>query len=518
MPLYDRKRARRSLLDTAVFRVLSQAATLLGYIVMVRGMSEHDFGIYNLLYAVVPVISTVASLGLEHTLRRYQPEYLRAGNHAAAARLVSVVAGARFAANLVVLSLILLVWDSVAPFFQLGPYRHEFVVFGLIVLLHFQARVLQLSLASHMLHRYGVGMLAVLSTVRLIAYSAFVLFGELTLQAAILSDIAAYAIAYAGLAMAYRRHCRPAPIDSFRFHPRERRRLLRYAFLYNFNDAGTAVLSVRSDNFFIAALMSPIAVGTYSFYTRLARMAGNILPVRLFENVVHPLFFATRPEDAGERMPRYFTTLLNTNLLAQVPVLAYGIVYHREIVAALFGGKFVESSLLLPIVLAFGTANAISTPVTLVAQYTERAGIILLSKIFAVYNVIALLVLIPRAGVLGAVLATGSAELFKNLYIWWHVRHLARWTNVRGMLVSSLVIWGTFIAIGVALKAVLKVPPVVHLACGAALALVASLVYVRSAALSAADRRLFASVLHGREAQILRWIGLLPGQEPQKAR
>ena len=74
MAVYTRGRARRSLIDTVMFRALSQIATVAGYIVMVRGMAKEDFGVFNLLYAFIPVISTVASLGLEQTLRRYQPQ------------------------------------------------------------------------------------------------------------------------------------------------------------------------------------------------------------------------------------------------------------------------------------------------------------------------------------------------------------------------------------------------------------------------------------------------------------
>lgn len=509
MSLYDRRHARRSLFDTVIFRALSQAATLAGYVVMVRAMSREAFGVYNLLYALIPVISTVASLGLEQTLRRYQPEYLRANEHAAAARLVSVVSGARLATTAAVIGLILLTWDTVAPVFQLGPYRQTFAIFGVVVLLHFQARVLQLSLASYMLHRYGTGMLTVLSVVRLIAWSAFALFGELTLQAAILSDIAAYALAYTGLRAAHARYCRPGLARGFRFAPQERRRMLRYAIAYNFNDAGSIMLNVRADNFFIAALMNPVAVGIYAFYTRLAQMAGNLLPTRMFENVVQPLFFATRREDADRRLPVYFTALLNTSLLVQVPMLAFTIAYHRELVEVFFGEKYLEHSAMLPLVFAFATVNVIANPITLVAQYAEKPHIILLSKIFAIYNVAALLLLIPRAGVAGAAVASGSAALLKNLFIWWHVRHSARWLNAPAVLSASVLVWGTFIAAGLGLKAALQAPPLVHLLCGVVLGAAAGVIYLRSAVLSPADRHLFATVLHGREARILRWLGVV---------
>jgi O-antigen/teichoic acid export membrane protein len=83
MALYSRDNARRSLIDTVSYRAVSQLATALGYVVMVRGMTEQDFGVFNLLYAFIPFVSTFASLGLDQTLRRYQPEYLRSGNTAA---------------------------------------------------------------------------------------------------------------------------------------------------------------------------------------------------------------------------------------------------------------------------------------------------------------------------------------------------------------------------------------------------------------------------------------------------
>src|SRR5688572_8616932 len=99
MGLYSRKSARRSLIDTVTFRALSQIAAVLGYIVMVRAMSREDFGVLNLLYAFYPLVGTVASLGLEQTLRRYQPEFLSGARPEAAHWLWRTVARARFGVN-----------------------------------------------------------------------------------------------------------------------------------------------------------------------------------------------------------------------------------------------------------------------------------------------------------------------------------------------------------------------------------------------------------------------------------
>lgn len=510
MSLYTRSRARRSLIDTVAFRAVSQIATILGYVVMVRGMSKQDFGAFNLLYAFIPVISTVASLGLEQTLRRYQPEFLRSGNRAAASWLVRFVASARFGTNVILLSAILLGWNYAAPLFKLGPYRAEFAIFCVLVLLHFQARILQMSLAAHMLHRFSVGSMAVLAVVKLVAYSVLVWRGSLTVQSAILAETAAFGIAYAFMLGAYRRHCLAGgPTGKYRPDPIERRRLLRYAIFNNFNSAGTMMLTTKTDNFFIAAIIDPISVGIYAFYTRLNEMVLHLLPVNLFENVVQPVFFAVRTEEADRKVPQYFSLLLNLNLLMQWPILAYATAYHAEIVQVLFGGKFIEHSWLLPVMAGFATLNVISTPVTLVAQQEEKAGIILISKVFGIYNVVALLALLPIMGVYGAAIASGSAQAMKNGFIWWHVRRRARWENAGAALLVSLILWAGVVAACRALGAMLHGLPVVNLGVGAIIVATAGLAHIRGPAFSAGDRSILSGVFRGKEAEWLRRIGLL---------
>lgn len=510
MSLYTRDRARRSLIDTVAFRAVSQIATILGYVVMVRGMSKQDFGAFNLLYAFIPVLSMVASFGLENTLRRYQPEYLQAGNRAAANWLVRFVASARLGTNFTLLGAILLFWNYTAPLFKLDPYRFEFSLFCLLVLLYFQTRILQISLAAHMLHRFSVGSIAVISIFKLVAYGVLFWHSALTIQNAILAETAAFGIAYVFLLVTYRRHCQaPAQVGKYRPAPAERRRLLRYGLFNNFNDAGTLMLTVKTDNFFIAAIIDPISVGIYSFYTRLNEMVAHLLPVKLFENVVQPVFFAVRNDEADRKVPQYFSLLLNLNLTLQWPILAYAIAYHAEIVQVVFGGKFIEHSWMLPLIAGFATVNVIATPVTLVAQQEEKVGIILTSKVFGIYNVVALLALVPIMGVYGAAIASGSAQAMKNIFIWWNVRNRARWTNALGALLASLLLWASAVVACRILGATLEDTPFVSLCVGALIIAAAGLLHIRGPAFSSDDRRILSGVFHGREAEWLRRIGLL---------
>ncbi len=490
---------------------MSQLSTVLGYVVLVRALSKQDFGIFNLLYSFIPLVGTLASLGLEQTLRRFQPEFLREGKSRLAAWLVRFIARARLGTNLTILIVLLLTWNWVAPLIDLARYKLEFEVFGMLALLHFQSQILQLSLASHMLHRFSVGSIAMLSFLKLALYVGFTLDGGLTLRTAILSDLLAYAGIYVFLRVVYARFCLRELAGEARPSPGERRRMIRYGAFNNFNDAGTLFLDSRMDNFFIVAFMNAVSVGIYSFYVRLMEMVVNVMPVRLFDNIIQPMFFAVHPADADKRLPQYFTFLVNMNLLLLWPMLAFVTAYHAQIVQVAFGGKYVEHSWLLPVILGFATLNSFATPVALVAQYEEKTGVQLLSKVFAGYNVLAMLLLIPRLGLYGAAIASGSAQLLKNVFVWWYVRRRAVWLNAASSLSSSLLLWSATALCGLAIDRLLPMAPLLQLAVGIVLFGLVTLAFLRGPALCRTDRELILRLFPGREMRLLRALGLTRG-------
>lgn len=511
MNLYGRDSARRSLLDTIGFRALSQLATVVSYAVLVRSMTEHDFGVLSLFYSFIPIVITIGSLGLDHTLRRFQPEYLRTGQTGVAAWLVRVVRLTRFGSNLIIVLGILVAWKWVAPWFELDAYKADFAVFCVLILLFFQVNILQFSLASHMMHRYSVGSVAVVSAGKLVGYLVLSWLGTLSLVSAIVVDALSYGLAFVFLATAHRRAC---GLDSGstiqRPDAEQLQRLKRYAGYTHFNDAAALLTYPETDRFFIAALMNPVAVGAYAFYTKLNEMLSNLVPLKLFDNVVQPLFFGVPKEEASEKIPRYFTLLINLNWVYQLPVIVFTVVYHREIVSLIFGGKFLEHTALLPVVVAFAASdNVISVPVTMVAQYKEKASIVLLSQGLGVYQVLAMLMLVPLIGLTGAAIATGTFHLFRNLFVWWQVRDVAIWMNYRSVLAYACGIWGLVIAVCILVKNLTDWPQLVDIFCGLAMCGLATLLYIRSPAVSDSDRRILANILHGREGRLFHWLGIL---------
>ena len=287
-----------------------------------------------------------------------------------------------------------------------------------------------------MMHQYSVGSVAATSVGKLLAYVAITVFGTLTLRAAILADIAAYGLGYIILSIARWRLRRNAPQASgFHLDASERKRLTRYAVFNHLNDASSLLVYGQTDNFFIGAMLSPVAVAAYAFYGKLTEMINNLIPQKLFDNVIQPMFFAVPPAESEVRLSRYFTLLIDLNLALQLPVIAFVIVYHRELVQVFFAGKYLQYSNLFPLVLALSIVpSSMSVPISLVAQYHERTGLMLASELFGLYQVGAMLVLVPSLGLYGAALSTGSFHALRNFWIWWQLRRQVQWRNFKGVL------------------------------------------------------------------------------------
>ena len=148
-------------------------------------------------------------------------------------------------------------------------------------------------------------------------------------------------------------------------------------------------------------------------------MIGRLSLTTQLESVIQPFSCPSTIGTTVSRVHRYFSLIFNLSLLSRLPVIAFTTIYHREIVEVVFAGRFLEYSYLLPLVALFTIGTAISTPITLVAQLEEKAQFILASKIFGVVGIGASVFLIPTAGVVGAVIASGTAIVLKNLFLWW---------------------------------------------------------------------------------------------------
>jgi O-antigen/teichoic acid export membrane protein len=163
--------------------------------------------------------------------------------------------------------------------------------------------------------------------------------------------------------------------------------------------------------------------------------------VKYLIDIVRPAFFAagTGMDTAG--VNRIYQLLVKTSYLFNLPVFFFLVVFDKPFVLLVFGSDYAPYAHVLTAVYFFRLTGGFDIPVNLVAQIRERADVILYSKVFAVYNLIANFVLIRYLGIWGAVLATGTAVMGKNLFIWYFVREAASFRGIVHFFLKTIVFW-----------------------------------------------------------------------------
>jgi len=494
---------------TVVFRVLAQGISLLATVFLVRTLSEHDYGVYNLLYSVIGLLGMVISFGIANTIQRYMPEYYSRGEFSIAHNLYRIASVIRLFSNVVVLGLVLIAWEQFAPYLKIVEYKVYFVVFTLIILLDMQRYILDNCLNSFFLQKYTQGFSVVFILFKGLGYCTAMLL-RMDLWFILSTDLLAYLIIFLLLSIIYYKKVPKAGGKIANFNMIEKKRIFRYALFYNFNDAGVGLLNVDIDNFIIGVYLNPMAIGAYAFCNRVSKMMGRILPISYLIDVIRPAFFVASLEASSEEINKYYQLLFKLIYMFQIPLFIFVLGFADELITLLFQGKFIEWSALLIVVVFFDMLNAFQIPVGLVAQQGERADVFLYSKIFGVYNLIADIVLISYIGIWGAVLATGSATFGKNLFIWFFIRKEASFKGMLPFVTISVLFWLGIYLVGYSIRVILP-PGLLSLSAGGVLFIVAFAIQFRVINLNAAEKNILNSLSqHSKKLKVLmRWCNVV---------
>lgn len=442
---FTMRRAKNAALAIVALRPLRRAIGAFALLVLVRNIDESDYGAYEIYYSIIGILATVGSLGIANTLARYLPEYFQKGEYGLAYRMVRTARRLRLFSNALILTIIWLFWGPLSLFLNIEAYADSYFVFAAVALTFFQSSLLVTVFSSYLMQKQALLMQILFSVVKVLGYLVVVENG-LNTSTALGVDLIAYALMFLGLTMVYRKYT-PTIGGRTTFSHDEAKRVLRYGFFYNFNDMGQFAIGNRIDNFFIASIVNVASVGAYALANRVLHIIRGFVPDKFFFDVIRPLFFTlNHNEDAG-RVTLYFQLLVKSSYIFLMPATAVVILAHSEIFDVVFGGKFLEYSALLAWVFVFATLTAFDKSLGLVVQLRERAAIVLISKSFGIYNVIALLVLIPRFGAVGAVIATGSANVFQKLFLWWFVREHASFSGMGRFFLISLSFWTIYCVI-----------------------------------------------------------------------
>lgn len=412
------EKVKKSSIYTLVGRVLEQVSGLVITWLLVRELPIEDYGIYNLLVATAGYLTIFSSLGLMHAFQRYLPEFFQKKEYFKFSWTVRFVQVFRVIAAIISVSAVMLFFDKIGPFFQIGGYQDYFLIFAVGIVFVLQARLLEHALEAMFLHKYAVYANIIHAFVRVLLMFIVFYLGYGLLEVLVV-DVIAY-LSLLGLCLFYYGSNGPQKLQQEHrsqdfSKPDLLKRLFRYSGFSVFNDIGKHFIDVSTDFFVISHFLGPSALAPYAFAARLGVIFSRWLPSRLMRRVIAPTVFARYGQSGDKKeLDKMFNFLSKLNAFLMFPVFTLAALFGNEIIQYVFDPIYVTAYPVMTILLIFFMMQAFPMALPLLA--VEKPELVLIGKISSVYNFVMSIVLIQFWGIIGVAVATASSIILKKIF------------------------------------------------------------------------------------------------------
>jgi len=424
--------ARTGSVVVASGQVVGRLLGLLTTIILARNLSVAEFGIYNLLVGSVLILAVFTNTGLGSSLQRFVPEYMRTQQHSRLFKTFFFSESYRAVSGAIVGTVLIVCFPLYASQLKLNEYFLAVVLFLVGYVVSCQLEFLQVTF-NGMLKQLLASLTDVMyMALRLLGVLLVVLLGVLLgarLVNVFIAELCAAVLVCATmwsifLTRAYR-PLRPKPgLDE----PLERRRLARYSLLNAASMPGSFILSYSSDYLVIGAMASATQLGIYSLASRASQMLMVVMPPSLLQNIMRPVFYhryysVEEKEAELQRMFRFMVVFIASVLF---PTVALAIIEADRILPFVFGSDFAAATPIFVLMMGFAIFTIVDLPSDLVLQATEMVQAQVYAQVFAVYNIVAAVLLLPVWGLMGVAFATGTAGMLRSLTWFFMARHHSR--------------------------------------------------------------------------------------------
>lgn len=457
MPASELSRKFRS---GAYFSVLNRAVVnaVPAFVILaaVRLVPGVEFGIYNVLLALGGLVSKATSLGWPEALARYLPRLDARQDRRQATGFILEAMGRRLLLAAALVTGLVAGFSWLGPLLKLGGYGSVFRVYGLVIILMTQNLLLTAALEALLQQRRLFISGALANTTQVAILVGLFLQGG-SLRGLVWMEAARAAVLFVAQGAGVARTVGlPGLRDILRPHRFRDPAATRYRWLGFLNDLGTEVLSTRSDYLMLSYLATNMQVAVYSVAARLMRIVDLVVPVGVLKGALESVFYrAYERNRTSGTLNLMFQGLTKVNLTFLGFLLAVAIVHAPAAFTLVFGPQYGSSGTVFIVFIIF--LAMYYYPLGFVLRAIERMDLVLWGKTAIILNIVLAILWVPRWGALGMALATTSAQMSKNIFIYWTARRLTGlrmpWpaiarlaTNVAItvlVLVSLRAIWGS---------------------------------------------------------------------------
>ena len=396
---------------TAIFSILTG-------VYIIRKLSVSDYGVYNILINLVTIALFFTALGIPGILNRYIPEYYEKKQFDFLRKTALGGLAVRFIAGIIFVAMILLFSDVFVDYLHIPKEIIDYLpLFCILILFTIESQLLGGILIALLEQKYWNYSNILYSAVKFILFF-FALYLGYGLIGIIWSWVAVdgllfllYLIKNYSLNLSWSANSKNESTEKI-----PTKRMVRYGLLYFYSTIGFFFLDIAIDNYLIAYFLDTTAVGLYSFAFGFPLQILSFSPALILISILIPVSIRQYTKNRDKSGLKYIYQLYNKLIFfSGVPMFAGLILLSDKIILYVFNPAYI---IILPIFIICSIFCAIKMFVYAldpVIQTLERAEIYTYCLIFAVYNLVMDIILIPQYGIVGAAAATLSAQFFTFL-------------------------------------------------------------------------------------------------------
>ncbi|HEX5788456.1 MAG TPA: lipopolysaccharide biosynthesis protein [Woeseiaceae bacterium] len=451
---YGISRVRRSLIHFATGKSASAVASLAVVVITIRELPVSEYAVFVTLQALVMMVRTLTSFGVNAVLLRYLPDLRVVGNNRAtyAMMFCGIVARALLFVLLAV-PLLYFAGDRLARALNLGEWAWLLGWYLLTVgLLRVLATFTGWAMESLLWQKQAQYSIAVAMLLKLAAVLALIYYDRFDLENFVKLEFAVEALSFVLLIstafVSWRRdpHRHDGTLRTLRDDARRYLRFAFWAYLFNF----TTVLHGSAPNRLIVShYLGTASTALFGAVDRLIQYVKQYEPVKLLIGLVRPVFNAQyQSEDDFGKILRFADGIFRFNLIILiVPLLPFAVA-GETLFDLITAGKYAGAA---PLFLGFYFVLALGSfmlVLELIVKAVELNSVFTISNLLMSGSVLIAIPFLPTVGLWALVAANSFGYIAATAVVLAYLAHKGFAVRLRLDLIGRII--GALIAATVA--------------------------------------------------------------------
>jgi O-antigen/teichoic acid export membrane protein len=422
--------------------IISNIISLSITVFLIRKLPVNDFGIYSLFFGSLSVFAMFSINGILISLTRFSPELIQKNYFTF---LKSIIVKLFLISLFVTFLFVIIIFfykEAIGTLLNIPNFSIYYSIFIINIFIYLEYTVSQ-NILIPLFEQKFLSIINVIGiVVRGILYWVF--FSHISINLIFIIEAIGIGIATVpSLIYAYNKLLKLANNSNIQTSTSEKkeykRRIYRFALLSTASEMGEGGFSQISDYYFVSAFLGPFAMGLYAFPYKIINSIFSWIPIGRINELMRPYFINKYYEKKEDNA--YLNEMFN--FLVKFFILLYGMIisgilsYQKIINIYVFKSKYIETQLLLTVILLFVLMRAFTFSIFMIIELKEKIQHSLYAQSFAVFNVFAVIFVLRYTGwgLIGVAFATGLSGFLRNMYMYLVMK---KYTKVK-LLLSNFI-------------------------------------------------------------------------------